>query len=245
MSKLINHRQSWTNAEEDLLIEVVKETIVNGGTQRDAFRQVADMIGRTMGGVEYHWKKLRKENPEVFDIFQQAVADSLIEAVNHPEQQHDPDVIEDHMIHEITKGATRIHAMIEQIIHPDDMVAIPLDVVEIIEWEKRSGDVMNLYNRKYLERMECDTILDFIDASPENARNYHIAIEHGYRVDYGWEDKFVAIYRTLNKIKPNEPGYMMARGMIVMMYHSISIMGHDPLFLIGSQPKKDPILPTG
>lgn len=237
MGKLMNHRQSWTNAEEDLLIQTVADSISRGGTQREGFREVSDMIGRTMGAIEYHWKKLRKENPLVFDIFQQAVADSLIHTMNHPEdqQERETDIIEDHIVQEITKGATRIHELIEQIIRPDDMVAIPIGVAELIEWEKQAGNVENLYSRKYLERAEFDAILDFIDESPKNAREYHLAIEQGYRVDRGWQDKIMDIYHTLNKIKPNEPGYMMARGMIVMMYHSISIMGHDPRFLAGLQ----------
>lgn len=236
MAELKNHRSAWTGEEEKVMIEIVLETVENGGTQRDAFEVVAENIGRTPGAVEYHWKKTRKVDPDVMEQFQGAVATALIGAVNNPQysQDYPQEEIKDDVIREITKGAKKVHMMIDQIINPGDAIALPQYVAEQIIWQQDQGlDMVDLYDRKYLAGNEMDDILEYIDSSPENARKYFRALEDGFDIELTEHQKIRTIYDTLNTIKPNEPGYMMARGMIVMMWHTISILGYDPEDAIG------------
>jgi hypothetical protein len=240
MVELKNHRSAWTNQEDETLIQAVITSIENGETQRDAFKVVSEKIGRTVGAVEYHWKKIRKESEVIQEQFQGALAYALIDAVNDP---HDPqtypqDDIQDAVIQEITKGATKIHQMIKQIMNPNDpdVPMIPPEVAHEMAYVIESQGKIGLYDQKYLASNEFECILDYIQ-KPQQARNYFQAIEKGYDIEMRPDQKIRTIYDTLNLIKPNEPGYMMARGMIVMMYHVMDILDIDAVYMMkGASP---------
>lgn len=235
MQELKNHRQTWSNDEESILVDRVIQAVEKGQTQRDAFKQVSDDIGRTVGAIEYHWKKMRKENPDIMDKFQNAVADALIDIINDPQNPHvSPQEIDDAVLKEITKGATKIHRMIEMVINPGSGITLPPEVAQDLIWHiENYGDGLLLYNRKYLEENEYDHIMDYIDKSPHTARNFYRALENGFDIELTEHQKIRTIYDALKTIKPNEPGYMMARGMIVMMWHTIEILGVDAENMIG------------
>lgn len=234
MAELKNHRLGWSDKEEIILADEVCKAVENGGTQRTAFKAVALIIGRTEGAVEFHWKKLRKENTQVMDRFQGAVAQTLIDAVNCPQSPLDQeDVIDDFVVHEITKGATKIHRMIKQITAPSNGIELPILVADELDHIEQHSDLINVYDHNWIEQMEYDHILDYINESPQQARTFYQAIEKGYGIEISAENKIQTIYSVLNRIKPNEPGYMMARGMIVMMWNMVEIMGSNPKDMFG------------
>lgn len=224
-----NHRTEWTKDDEFQLVDCVILYVERGDSQRKAFKAVANLLGRSVGAVEYRWKQIRKENPDVMESFQGAVADALIDAVNNPKNESASDTV----IAEISKGAVKVHRMIKQISNPGDGIKLPEEVVMELVSIEENGDMMNAYSREFLMNGEFDEIMSFIDASPENSRDYYMAIEHGYDVELSIKQKISIIYETLGRIKPNEPGYMMARGMIVMMWNTIEILGANPQVLFG------------
>lgn len=167
MAKLMNHRQEWTSEEENILVDAVCEFVEDGKTQRDAIKMVSDLIGRTNGAVEYHWKKIRKDDSDIMDRFQGAVTYRM---QNDP--QFHPHTVENKQIEQMIKGAKKTHEMIQSILSQKDQ-------------SDQEGMIRS-------------------------------------------------IHQALDVIKPNEPGYMMARGMIVMMYHMGEILDRDIKRMIDS-----------
>jgi hypothetical protein len=233
MAELKNHKQAWTNGEDEILIHAVIQAIENGDTQRDAFKYVSDKIGRTPGAVEFHWKKIRKESVFIQEQFQGALAFALVDAVNDPQNPQDYPQETDPLVQEITKGAVKIHQMIKQIMNPNDpdVPMIPSHVAHEMAHILEHHGHLYLYDQKFLVSNEFECILDYIQ-KPKQARNYFQACEIGYDIEMNVDQKIRTIYDTLNLIRPNEPGYMMARGMIVMMYHMMDILDIDPVYML-------------
>jgi hypothetical protein len=234
MAEYKNHGTDWTNEQEFILIDAVIAQVEMGGTQRQAFKNASAHISRSPGACEYHWKKIRKENTDIMEKYQNAVADGLIHAISDPQNpQDDPQEIKDEVIREITKGATKIHRMIEQIINPGQGITLPEEVAHEVADIMERYPKIKCYDFHYLRENEYDNIIEYIEGSPEDMRNYFQAIENGYDVEMNPDQKIRIIYDTLSTIKPNEPGYMMARGMIIMMYHTIEILGMNAERMIG------------
>lgn len=57
----------WTEEEDRLLAESVLRSVKEGGSQLDAFQEVAEKIGRTPGACGFRWNAvIRKQEAEAF-----------------------------------------------------------------------------------------------------------------------------------------------------------------------------------
>jgi RsfA family transcription factor len=50
---------AWTKEEDQLLYETLKAYVASGRTRTEAFRYVAEAIGRTEGAVRFHWEFIK------------------------------------------------------------------------------------------------------------------------------------------------------------------------------------------
>ncbi|MBA4543658.1 MULTISPECIES: Myb-like DNA-binding domain-containing protein [Thermoactinomyces] len=56
--------RGWTAEEDQLLKECVLQTIINGGTQVEAFEKIGKKLGRTPGACGFRWNAvLRQKDP--------------------------------------------------------------------------------------------------------------------------------------------------------------------------------------
>lgn len=122
-------KDSWTPEEDKLLADTVINVVQNGGTQLEAFKVAAPLVGRTASATGFRW------NSEVRKIYAKELLSAKKEGRTNKPKKYTPEITkmqETEFIHPPEAGLNtepNIVASVEETHPPEE---IPFDIDELI-----------------------------------------------------------------------------------------------------------------
>lgn len=125
-----NRKDSWTPEEDKLLGDTVIHVVENGGTQLEAFNEVAAQVGRTTSATGFRW------NSEVRKIYAEELLVAKKEGRKNKPKKYTPEIAkmqEMELVHKTeadvtTEPATVVYA---EETHPPEEIPFDIDALII------------------------------------------------------------------------------------------------------------------